>query len=49
MNSQWHGDKIRAFKTVDISVAVATETGLMTPVVYNADMKGVPDSLWAGG
>eukprot|EP00668_Euglena_longa_P040616 GGOE01053478.1.p1 GENE.GGOE01053478.1~~GGOE01053478.1.p1 ORF type:complete len:288 (+),score=40.45 GGOE01053478.1:459-1322(+) len=42
-NSQWHGDKIRRFHSVDISVAVATPTGLITPVVYNADLKGLKE------
>lgn len=43
VNSQWHGDVIREFKSVDVSVAVATPTGLLTPVVYNADMKGLKE------
>lgn len=30
---------IRQNLTVDISVAVKTETGLITPIVYNADIK----------
>ena len=43
VNSQWHGDQIREYKVVDVSVAVATPTGLLTPVVYNADAKGLKE------
>lgn len=32
---------IRMFKNVDVSVAVATPTGLLTPIVKNADSKGL--------
>ncbi|KAK5780440.1 hypothetical protein RI543_002198 [Arxiozyma heterogenica] len=42
-NSQWLGDQgiIRIYKNVDISVAVATPTGLITPIVKNAESKGL--------
>jgi len=33
MNVIWNPDAIRAFSTVDVAVAVATEAGLVTPVV----------------
>lgn len=29
------------YDAVDISVAVSTETGLITPIVFNADTKGL--------
>jgi len=29
------------YDTVDVSVAVSTETGLITPIVFNADTKGL--------
>lgn len=32
---------IRQFENVDVSVAVATPTGLITPIVFNADSKGL--------
>ncbi|KAM3716362.1 Dihydrolipoyllysine-residue acetyltransferase component of pyruvate dehydrogenase complex [Dirofilaria immitis] len=32
---------IRQNLTADVSVAVKTETGLITPIVYNADVKGL--------
>lgn len=42
-NSAWLGDQgvIRQFNTVDVSVAVATPTGLITPIVTNAHAKGL--------
>ncbi|CCF60154.1 hypothetical protein KAFR_0J00860 [Kazachstania africana CBS 2517] len=42
-NSYWLQDQgiIRKFNNVDISVAVATPTGLLTPIVKNADSKGL--------
>lgn len=41
VNSQWMGDKIRMFHTADISIAVQTEKGLITPIVKDADRKGL--------
>lgn len=42
-NSAWLGDQgvIRQYNVVDVSVAVATPTGLITPVVKNAHSKGL--------
>ncbi|KAK7058859.1 hypothetical protein VNI00_001483 [Paramarasmius palmivorus] len=40
-NSAWLGDVIRTYKNADISVAVATPTGLITPIVKNANTKGL--------
>ncbi|HSO43268.1 MAG TPA: pyruvate dehydrogenase complex dihydrolipoamide acetyltransferase, partial [Rhodospirillales bacterium] len=40
-NSAWTDEAMRLFKTVDIAVAVATPNGLITPVVRNADAKGL--------
>lgn len=40
VNSQWHGTYIRKFKNADISVAVDTGKGLITPIVFNANSKG---------
>ena len=37
LNVQWNGDSIRHFAGVDIAVAVATEGGLVTPVVRGVD------------
>ena len=40
-NASWTDTAIRQFNTVDISVAVATPSGLITPIVKNADHKGL--------
>ncbi|AGO14160.1 AaceriAER364Wp [[Ashbya] aceris (nom. inval.)] len=42
-NAYWLEDQgvIRLFKNVDVSVAVATPTGLITPIVKNAESKGL--------
>lgn len=41
VNSSFQGDFIRQYNTTDISVAVATPTGLITPIVFNAQSKGL--------
>jgi len=40
-NSAWLGDVIRQYKNADISVAVATPTGLITPIVKDVGSKGL--------
>jgi pyruvate dehydrogenase E2 component (dihydrolipoamide acetyltransferase) len=40
-NAVWAGDRILRFKHADISVAVALEGGLITPIVRAADTKSV--------
>lgn len=40
-NAMWTDDAILRFKEVDISVAVAVEGGLITPVIRNAGNKGL--------
>ncbi|KAK0053933.1 dihydrolipoyllysine-residue acetyltransferase component of pyruvate dehydrogenase cmplx mito [Biomphalaria pfeifferi] len=40
-NSAWMGEFIRQHKTVDVNVAVATDNGLITPIVFNAETKGL--------
>lgn len=40
-NSSWMNSFIRQYDAVDVSVAVSTETGLITPIVFNADTKGL--------
>ncbi|XP_067623525.1 dihydrolipoyllysine-residue acetyltransferase component of pyruvate dehydrogenase complex, mitochondrial isoform X2 [Eurosta solidaginis] len=42
-NSYWMENVIRQFDNVDVSMAVSTETGLITPIVFSADRKGVID------
>jgi len=43
VNVQWDGnsENARYMHTIDVSVAVATESGLITPIVHNADQIGV--------
>lgn len=43
VNSAWLGDQgvIRQYNNVDVSVAVSTPTGLITPIVRNANSKGL--------
>jgi pyruvate dehydrogenase E2 component (dihydrolipoamide acetyltransferase) len=40
-NSSWQGDFIREYKNVDMSVAVSTPKGLITPIIKNANVKGL--------
>ena len=40
-NASWSEDEMIQYGAVDISVAVATDRGLITPIVRNADMKGL--------
>jgi pyruvate dehydrogenase E2 component (dihydrolipoamide acetyltransferase) len=41
MNSSWTGDLIIEHGSVHVSIAVAIEDGLVTPVIRNADLKGL--------
>ena len=40
-NSAWYGDFVRQYETVDVCIAVATPSGLITPIVSDADKKGL--------
>ena len=40
-NAHWLGDSIRLFNRVHIGVAVAVKDGLITPIIRDADLKGV--------
>ncbi|PAA68631.1 hypothetical protein BOX15_Mlig000634g1 [Macrostomum lignano] len=40
-NSAWYDTYIRQYSRADISVAVATDNGLITPIVFSADAKGL--------
>jgi pyruvate dehydrogenase E2 component (dihydrolipoamide acetyltransferase) len=40
-NVSYHGDTLRRYERADISVAVAAPSGLITPVITNADTKGL--------
>jgi len=41
VNAMWTDEAILQFNDVDISVAVATPTGLITPIIRRADQKGL--------
>ena len=43
VNSAWHDNVIRRYHRVHIGVAVAVEDGLITPVIHDADVKGVAE------
>src|SRR5258708_4586074 len=40
-NASWNGDSLRRFHRVHVGVAVAIDDGLVTPVVRDADQKGI--------
>ena len=40
-NSSWSDDAILLYNNVDVSVAVAVDGGLLTPIVKNADQKSI--------
>jgi pyruvate dehydrogenase E2 component (dihydrolipoamide acetyltransferase) len=43
VNASWTGESIRFFDRVHIGVAVAVDEGLITPVIRDADRKGVSE------
>lgn len=43
VNSSWHESFIRQFERVDVCVAVSTDSGLITPIVFGAESRGVQD------
>lgn len=42
-NSSWQETFIRQYSNVDVSVAVSTDNGLITPIVFSAEQKGVKE------
>ena len=42
-NCSWNNDFIRYYNSYDISVAVAVEDGLITPIIKNASIKGIEE------
>ena len=40
-NVSWVDGKIVKYKSVDVSIAVALDEGLLTPIIKNADLKGL--------
>ncbi|KAL0488766.1 pyruvate dehydrogenase [Acrasis kona] len=43
VNSSWRGEFIREYHNVDVSVAVSTDNGLITPIVTDAEKRGLSD------
>lgn len=43
VNSMWQETFIRQYNRVDVSVAVSTDSGLITPIVFGAESKGIQD------
>lgn len=43
VNASWHDDAVLRHRRVDICVAVATDGGLLTPIVREADRKGMAE------
>ena len=41
INASWAGDRIRYHASADIGIAVAVDDGLITPVLHEADRKGL--------
>ena len=41
VNASWGGDRIYQYKDIDVSVAVAIDGGLITPIIRKADQKGL--------
>lgn len=42
-NASWNGDSVKIFNAADISVAVAIDGGLITPIVFGAERRSVVD------
>jgi pyruvate dehydrogenase E2 component (dihydrolipoamide acetyltransferase) len=42
-NASWGEDAVKRYTDIDISVAVATPNGLITPIVHHADRKGLAE------
>lgn len=42
-NSSWQGEFIRQYKGVDMSVAVQTPNGLITPIIKSSHAKGLEE------
>ena len=40
-NASWHGEVVRCYNSSDISVAVAIDDGLVTPIIRDAENKGL--------
>lgn len=41
VNSSWQETFIRQYNTVDVAIAVSTPAGLITPIIFDAESKGL--------
>ncbi len=41
VNSSWQESFIRQYTSVDVAIAVSTDAGLITPIVFGAEKKGL--------
>ncbi len=41
LNARWEGEELRHYSALDIGIAVASEHGLVVPVIRGADDKGI--------
>jgi pyruvate dehydrogenase E2 component (dihydrolipoamide acetyltransferase) len=42
-NASWEGDNTRMFQNADVCMAVAVDGGLVTPVIWSAESKGLSE------
>ena len=43
VNSSWQENFIRQYSNVDVTIAVSTTAGLITPIIFNAERKGLKE------
>ncbi|KAH7950838.1 pyruvate dehydrogenase protein X component [Rhipicephalus sanguineus] len=43
VNATWKHESVQLLSDIDISIAVATDTGLITPIVRSADVRGIEE------
>lgn len=41
VNSSWQESFIRQYTSVDVAIAVSTDAGLITPIVFGAEKRGL--------
>ncbi len=46
-NASWEQDNIKIYNNIDVSVAVAIDGGLITPVIRNAKQKNKPENYFS--
>jgi pyruvate dehydrogenase E2 component (dihydrolipoamide acetyltransferase) len=46
VNATWAGDRVEQSPRINVGIAVATDDGLVVPVVHDADRLGLPELAW---